>query len=240
MTWARKTAAAFRAAHRTWTKKWAFLGLFLLVFYATFLLLQGLDLVPNPLETASANGAPEISLSASPLVAENRTATVLSPSVSDAGVLQGLSGELPVKIEIPTIGLEAVIKNPAKTDIATLDKALLAGAVRYPTSAKLGEEGNLILFGHSSYLPIVNNSAFKAFNEIQKLAVGDEVTVYSDSSVYTYVVEEVTSMDADDAAIPLSVEGAKLTLSTCDSFGEKSDRFVVVASLVDSHPVKSP
>jgi sortase (surface protein transpeptidase) len=41
---------------------------------------------------------------------------------------------------------------------------------------------------------------------------------------------------ASDAGIPLVVTGKVLTLSTCDSFGQKTDRFVVVANFVESHP----
>jgi len=125
------------------------------------------------------------------------------------------------------------------TDIVTLDKELLKGAVRYPTSALLGETGNVVLFGHSSYLPVVRNQAYKAFNGIQKLAAGDIITVYSSTATYSYRVKSVTKESANDAGIPLSVTGRVLTLSTCDSFGEKSDRFVVVADFVESHSIST-
>jgi LPXTG-site transpeptidase (sortase) family protein len=111
--------------------------------------------------------------------------------------------------------------------------------VRYPTSAKLAEEGNVILFGHSSYLPVVRNQAFKTFDDIQKLVAGDQVLVYSHARVYTYNVVSVTKENAESAALPLTVVGKRLTLSTCDSFGTKSDRFVVVADFVESNPILS-
>ncbi|MEK7125993.1 MAG: sortase, partial [Patescibacteria group bacterium] len=145
-----------------------------------------------------------------------------------------------IKIEISKIGLSAVIVNPTTTDIAALDKELLKGAVRYPTSAKLGEIGNVVLFGHSSYLPVVGNQAYKSFNGIQKLAVGDVVTVYSDNTAYTYSVRNVAEEKADaNIAIPLSVSGKILTLVTCNSFGAKEDRFVVTAELVESHLISN-
>ena len=146
-------------------------------------------------------------------------------------------GELPKRIEIPAIGLKVNISNPTTTDIATLDKYLLSGAVRYPTSAKVGAAGNAVLFGHSSYLPVVSNRNFRAFNGIQKLSKGDTITVYGEDKAYTYEVETVVESDAESGAIPLNVEGAKLTLATCDSFGEKTDRFIVTAVLVDSRVI---
>lgn len=145
--------------------------------------------------------------------------------------------EAPEKISIPEIGLSADITNPTTIDIASLDRALLSGAVRYPTSAKLGEAGNVVLFGHSSYLPVVLNPAFKTFNGIQKLEEGDIITVYSSSMAYTYRVKSVTKESADEAGIPLAVSGKQLTLATCDSFGKKSDRFVVVSDFVESRPL---
>jgi LPXTG-site transpeptidase (sortase) family protein len=74
-------------------------------------------------------------------------------------------------------------------------------------------------------------------NGIQKLKKGDEITVYGNGRAYVYAVETVSKEDANSAAIPLQVSGSKLTLATCDSFGTKSDRFVVVAAFVESHSI---
>jgi LPXTG-site transpeptidase (sortase) family protein len=145
--------------------------------------------------------------------------------------------ELPIKITIPAINLSATIANPTTTNAEILDRDLLSGAVRYPTSAELGENGNVVIFGHSSYLPIVGNQAYKTFNGIQKLAVGDTIAVSSYDLIYTYRVKSVTKESTDNATIPLSVNGKVLTLSTCDSFNKKTDRFVVVADFVESHAI---
>ena len=97
-----------------------------------------------------------------------------------------------------------------------------------------------MIFGHSSYLPIVNNKAYKTFDGIQKLSAGDRITVYSSGAAYTYAVRTVEKKSAAaDDGIPLTVAGKVLTLATCDSFGEKSDRFVVTADFVESHAISS-
>ena len=165
--------------------------------------------------------------------------TIPESAVSAAVVSAVPVAEDPMRIEIPAINLTVAIRNPVTTDIAMLDKELLSGAVRYPTSAKLGETGNVVLFGHSSYLPVVGNQAYKAFNDIQKLVPGDAVTVYSSGTAYTYRVRSMTKEDATDAGIDLAVTGRVLTLATCNSFGVKSDRFVVTADFVESHPASS-
>lgn len=206
------------AGTRIYSKKWSFAGAFAVVFLSSVFTLAQLDLLPTPPASAAKNSA----VSENPLV---MTKVVASSEVP----------ELPLKIEIPAISLSATIENPTTRDIGVLDQALLSGAVRYPTSAKLSETGNVVLFGHSSYLPIVRNQAYKTFNGIQKLVKGDVITVYSAERAYTYRVRSVAKESATDTGIPLAVTGRMLTLSTCDSFGAKTDRFVVVADFVESH-----
>lgn len=201
-------------ASKTWSRKWSFLGVFLFMLFTTTGVLGALDLLPEPSTVATDSGN---SLSASASLALQET-------------------EKPTRIEIPDIDLDVTVANPTKTDVATLDKALLDGVVRYPTSSNLGEPGNVIIFGHSSYLPIVRNQAFKAFNDIQKLKKGERILVTGSDRTFVYEVESVKEADAEEDAIPLTVSGSKLTLATCDSFGTKSDRFVVTANLVESYP----
>ncbi len=201
-----------RAGERVYARKWSFFGLFAVVFLVSVIVLGTSGLLP---EVSSENKSKTTSIVAQPQIAT----------------------ELPIKIEIPKINLSAVVVNPTITTVAVLDKELLKGAVRYPTSAKLGEDGNVVLFGHSSYLPVVGNQAYKTFNEIQKLAVGDSITVYSSDTAYTYRVRNVVKKSASDGVIELSITGRVLTLVTCSSFGAKEDRFVVTADFVESHSV---
>ena len=154
-----------------------FLGIFVLVFALGVASLAQLDLLPT-VAAAQQNGN---ALGG----ATNQLAAISLNAISP------MLPELPTKIEIPKINLSATIANPTTTDIDVLDKDLLSGAVRYPTSARLGETGNVVLFGHSSYLPIVGNQAYKTFDGIQKLVAGDTITVYSSDMAYTYQVESV-------------------------------------------------
>ena len=209
-----------RAGQNISARKRDFLGIFAVSFLGSAAVLGYFDLLPETVSPAAASEAPLPESSSAPLP----VATV---------------SELPEKIEIPKIGLAAVIANPTTTDIGALDAELLKGAVRYPTSALLGEYGNVVLFGHSSYLPVVRNPAYKAFNGIQKLVAGDTITVYSSGATYTYRVRSVAKEDANNAGIPLEISGRVLTLATCDSFGEKTDRFVVTADFVESHPAST-
>lgn len=216
------TAQVVLAGRRAYSRKWAFLAVFICVFAASIAGLGRLGLLPDvsPATLAQADAAGALT-----------AATPAAPLATGP--------ELPTRIEAPSIGLDATVSNPTTTSVGILDGALLHGAVRYPTSAQLNEDGNVVLFGHSSYLPIVLNQAYKTFDGIQRLSAGDTVTVYSSDTAYTYRVRNMTKESANDAGIPLQVSGRVLTLSTCDSFGKKTDRFVVVADFVESHALRS-
>ena len=114
-----------------------------------------------------------------------------------------------------------------------MDTALLEGAVRHPDSAKLAQNGNVFILGHSSYLPTVINKNFQAFNGIQELAWGDTIEVSSGSHVYVYEVEKVFKAQASDLTVPIAGEERRLTLATCNSFGSTDDRFIVEAREIE-------
>jgi len=145
-----------------------------------------------------------------------------------------ISSEAPVRIVAESIDMDVRVNNPLSTDIKILDEALLTGAVRYPESALLGQEGTVLIFGHSSYLPVIYNQAYKAFNNIQKLQAGDIIGVYSGSREYRYRVTSVRLANATEDVVELPSDGKYLALVTCDSFGRKTDRFIVKAEFVRS------
>ncbi|MDB5195413.1 MAG: Peptidase sortase-like protein [Parcubacteria group bacterium] len=200
-------------------RKWIFLVLAFVVFGGTVMALSSFDLLPD----SSLSGA---------------TAPTLTESQKQAEVAS--TQVLPEKIEIPKLKLVATVANPTTTNATILDKDLLYGAVRYPSSGTLGAAGqNVVLFGHSSYLPVVHNQAYKTFDGIQTLAHGDQILVTGAGKTYVYEVETVAQANTQNAGIPLTVDGNKLTLVTCDSFATKSDRYVVIAHLVESYPSAS-
>ncbi|MBP9669010.1 MAG: sortase [Candidatus Pacebacteria bacterium] len=142
----------------------------------------------------------------------------------------------PERVIIHSLNIDVPVSNPETTDVAALDAALLTSVVRYPLSAELNQDGNVFIFGHSSHLPVVKNQMFKAFNEIEKLNKGDTIKLMGKDESHIYRVTSVKQVDAKDALIDLSPEkGKRLTLSTCDSFGGKSSRWVVEAEFVGAY-----
>ncbi len=186
---------------------------FVALFALTYAFMAALDMLPDPVRSADTSNG-----------------TGPSQIVDTVQV-----AEMPVRIVAKTIGLDKVVANPESTDVDVLDAALLKGAVRYPTSAPLGVDGTTLVFGHSSYLPIVRNQNFKAFDGVQNLKAGDTVSIYSATREYRYAVSGVRLANTTEGVVQLPSNGKYLTLVTCNSFGSKSDRYVVTADFVGAY-----
>lgn len=143
------------------------------------------------------------------------------------------------KILIPTIGVNAPITFPVTTDIDGLNNDLLHGVVHYPTSARPGDMGNVFFFGHSTGLAVVHNKSFAVFNRIHELKNGDVIRVRYSGREYWYQVTSVTMKKASAALVDLAPGGRKLTLTTCQVFGAKDDRYIVEADFVKSYPLQT-
>jgi len=192
---------------------------FLIIFFVTYGFLAIVDALPEPSNTAqTAQGARGVSSG----VAAVPTAKAL-----------------PVRIVVAKIGVDAKVANPQSTNLAVLDASLHDGAARYPTSALLGEEGTVVLFGHSSYLPVVHNQTYKTFSGVQTLKNGELISVYSTTHEYRYAVTGVKVADATEDVVELAQHGKELVIVTCDSFSKKTSRFVITAKLVGTYSLIS-
>lgn len=144
-------------------------------------------------------------------------------------------GVLPVEIKISSVGIDLPVQNPSTTDVDALDALLNKGPARYVSSAELGVSGNVLIFAHSSHLPIVTNKMFQAFNQIPNVNPGASVELDgADGKAYLYSVDSVVKADTSDGTtINLDPsQGEKLTLVTCDTLTSTSARFILTAHFV--------
>lgn len=194
-------------------------GAFLLAFFAMFAMvvffLGAVDALPES--------------------AEAQIATTPEESVA---IVPPAQPEEPMRVAAKAVGVDTPVSNPSSSDVDILDAALLKGAVRYPASALLGQEGTVVLLGHSSSLPIVQNRAYKAFNDVQKLEVGEIISVYSGLIEYRYAVTGVRLANIDTDTVALQSEGKHLALITCDLRDKsKKARFIVEADFVGAYAI---
>lgn len=216
--------------------KWQFLLVFFVIYTVTYALLVVIDFVPEPVTSEdndkssfieTANAAVEIKTDdfdpfTSVLLADNSIGTPTFVS-EDA-----------LSLTIPSLNRTVRVVKTTSNSVTDLDVALLSGVVRHPDSAKLGEEGNVVILGHSSYLPYVFNRNFQALNGTQNLEWGDVITIDSETTRYTYMVKKVYKAKASEAIIPTDIGGQRLTLVTCNSFATDDDRFIIEAELLTS------
>jgi LPXTG-site transpeptidase (sortase) family protein len=214
--------------HSSWGQKIRFFAWFFVIFTLTYGILYALDWLPEaPAEASAASSLVEF-------IETDRT-VLDNQSLEDTAV--AVFTEYPREIYIPSLKRTTAVLNTQSSTVADLDADLLKGVVRHPDSAKLGEEGNVFILGHSSYLPNVLNRNFQAFNGLQNLVWGDTIIVKSDTQEYVYQVKKVYKAKASALTIPVTVDGKRLTLATCNSFGSIDDRHIVEAELVDTRPL---
>jgi len=218
-----------------------FIGYFFLVFLGTAALLAALGLLPNELEESSngdtltqavvnsALNTPKeqqvVPANPRPIVTRPQTGTVKQPTQKVI-----VAGN-PTRLIIPSIGVDTTVYTPKNTDVDTLDHDLTKGPVYYPGSGTAAG-GNMFIFGHSTGYKVVLNKAYKVFNDLHTLSNGDTINVVSNGNTFVYKVKSVSKVNKNETLVKFDTDAHILTLSTCNSFGAKTDRYVVVADYV--------
>ncbi len=207
----------------------AFLAMTILIFVMSLSAADSIGFVPYYVDGTEPTRS-RVAIADLPELGEEveRPVRIPEPEVAVAGVL-------PERIRSAGINLDLPVQDSTTRDIDELTEMLKDGPVRYVDSAKLGEKGNVVIFGHSSQLPVVNNRMYKAFNRVPELKAGDTITLEGGGKEFVYSVLSVKKVDANEGVIDLSKEGNKLTLVTCDTLTGKSARFVLEAEFVGSY-----
>lgn len=137
-------------------------------------------------------------------------------------------------IIIPKINVEVpVVYNTPSIAEADIQASLENGVVHYPTTPKPGENGNVVVVGHSSN-NLLNRGKYKfAFVLLNRLEVGDTITMQYNSKRYVYKVYEKIIVKPDEVGVlgPTDKK-ASLSLITCDPPGTSINRLVVRAEQI--------
>ena len=165
-------------------------------------------------------------------IADIEPPTLVDDSTAQAAVLSASTESEPLRLIVSSVGIDTPVLNPQSQDINALNEALNSGAVHYPGSGNLEDITNMFIFGHSSHLPVVNNEAYKALNDLEDTLPGDLIRVQSTTKEYHYRITSIELVSADNAWVEFQSDIKKLTLSTCNNFGSKQDRFVVEAEWI--------
>jgi sortase A len=150
----------------------------------------------------------------------NGSSISLKPAEADVRVehvdMAGTGGTPLGRIEIPTIGLAAMI-------LEGTDARILRPAVGHIRSTPLpGQQGNVVITGHRDTF----------FRPLLKIRKDDEIRVTTLSGSYRYLVDSIKVIDPEDTEVLDNSEDAILTLVTCYPFyfvGPAPKRFIVRA-----------
>lgn len=209
-----------------------FAGIFFGVFMVSFFAMSALGFIPTEFQRETRDDTLGSKITNTTLEGLG----LVDNSVDETTIDSSEQGELPYRIVASSINLDATVVRPTSANYTLLNNALAKGAVYYPGSGLAGK-GNMFIFGHSTSYQYVNNKAYQVFNNVKNLKSGDEVSVYGEGKIYVYKVREVKLVNANQELVEFSNSRNMLTLSTCNSFGQKTDRYVAEADFVSSHTI---
>lgn len=135
---------------------------------------------------------------------------------------------------IPSLNVESPIVFMDDVSEELLQNSLKNGVGHYPDTAMPGKQGNIFIFGHSSYYWWDNSAYNSIFANLENIKIGENIFVYSGGNLYIYRVSNTKIIEANDLSV-LEQGGKeyKLTLMTCTPLGTNLRRFVVEANLIN-------
>jgi LPXTG-site transpeptidase (sortase) family protein len=162
------------------------------------------------------------------------TIPVISNSVAEQTVQASVNYDLGSSLVIPAINVNTPVIFSASTDVPSLEKDLDKGAVFYPGSVLPGQSGQMLVLGHSAPVNWPHIKHDYIFSDLEKLSVGDSITLYFNGQAYVYEVKEKKIIDQGQEVTydrSLSPDNA-LTLVSCWPPGKNYKRIAVTATLV--------
>lgn len=127
------------------------------------------------------------------------------------------------KIVISSIGVNAEI---LEGDKSVLNK----GFWRIPDTSTPDEGGNTVIVGHRYIATYGPNT----FINLDKVQLGDKIEIIWDNHTYSYQVKEVKKVPSTDLDIEKPTDESILTLYTCTSLWDNSERLVVVSEMIEN------
>lgn len=137
------------------------------------------------------------------------------------------------RLAIAALDINApVIYGATTEDDTEFQKLLENGVVHYPATALPGEQGNTVIFGHSSNYWFAPGSYKSVFATLGELRAGDIIDISYQDSQYRYRVKEQKVVLPHDVSVLQPTEKPQLTLITCWPVGSTAERLIITANLL--------
>jgi LPXTG-site transpeptidase (sortase) family protein len=141
-------------------------------------------------------------------------------------------------LNIPKIDVHAPVIYGSAGDEASFQKSLEHGVVHYSGTARPGEPGNVVIFGHSSNDWWEPGDYKFVFVLLDKLTIGDKIGLDYQSKRHYYVVTDVKVVEPTATGVMSPTDVPTLTLITCTPPGTSYKRLVVRAR--EANPAPRP
>jgi LPXTG-site transpeptidase (sortase) family protein len=143
----------------------------------------------------------------------------------------------PPAITINKINVQApVIFEQIAEDEAEFQRLLREGVVHYPNTAKPGQGGNTVIFGHSSGQWWAPGKYKFVFTLLDKLEENDAIFVDYNGIRYQYKVKKKYVVLPNEVSVLQPTGYNRLTLITCTPVGSNAKRLIVEAEQVSPTP----
>lgn len=143
---------------------------------------------------------------------------------------------VPNKIVIPKINVEAPIIEAESFEEKDILKALESGVAHYPNTALPGEVGNIFVTGHSSNYSWAKGDYNYIFSILNKIENSDKIYVYFDKYLYTYEVFDIIIVGPKDTSVLDQGSDSIISIMTCDPPGTNWKRRIVKARQIEPDP----
>ena len=147
--------------------------------------------------------------------------------------VSNFTGKFYLTIEKIKIFDAPVTANVDSSDGEVYQRALSGGLAHFRGTRIPGEDGNVLIYGHSAagdYAEKHQQDVVTAFTRLFKLNIGDEITIRIEDKELTYTVKKIKEVNPEAVDILYNGgSGKTLTLMTCSPPGLNANRLIVVA-----------
>ena len=123
------------------------------------------------------------------------------------------------RIEIDKIGLDAVLFEGVDRDTLKL------GPGHMPDTPLPGQPGNAVISGHRT-------TYGRPFFDVDQLVVGDTIQIETALGINIYAIRQILVVAPTDVWVTDPIDGAWLTLTTCNPKFSAAERLIIQAELV--------
>ncbi len=156
---------------------------------------------------------------------------IVTPPITELAV------EYAPEIIIPKLSIQAPIILNVEPNLVV--EQLKNGVTHYADTALPGQIGNSVIIGHSSDFPWSSGRFKNIFALLDKLVIGDQITVPYKTQRYVYEVIETKVVKPTELSVLKKSEQPRLTLITCYPVGTTQKRLIIVARLIRGQTIGS-